>query len=78
MDVSPVSARIRILPSTGLTTDSKPGSYSQSMRGAIGAAVGSINSSWASVYTSTQSSLQCSHMSGLRVAMYLKGPFVQC
>jgi hypothetical protein len=42
MDVSPLSARIRILPSTGLKTGSKPGSCSQSTWGVVDVAVDSV------------------------------------
>jgi hypothetical protein len=78
MDEGPLSAKIRILPSTRLNAGSNLGSYTQSVRGVIGAAVGSTNCSWASVCTGTQSSLQCSHLPGLRAGMYLEGPLVRC
>jgi hypothetical protein len=78
MEESPISARPQILPSTRLKAGSSLGSCSQSVRRVVGAAVGSTNCSWVLVYTRTQSSIQCSHLPGLRVRMYLEGPLVWC
>jgi hypothetical protein len=71
-------AKIWILPNTGLKAGSSSWSCSQSTRRVVGATVGSTNRPLASVCTSTQSSLQPSHLLRLRAEMYLEGPLVRC
>jgi hypothetical protein len=63
-EVRPFSARYRIRSIMGSKLDSRQGSFTHSVRLRVGAPVGSASRSWASACTSTESSLQRSHLLG--------------
>jgi hypothetical protein len=66
-----------ILSITGLKVTCSLGVYSQAVFLAVGSSIGSTRRSWTSARTTTQSSLQRSHLMELMGAMYAIGSLAQ-
>jgi hypothetical protein len=79
IDVKPSPAKDLIFSSMGSYNCCRSGTFSQRSCLPIGALINNSSRSWKSVYTITQSSLQRSHLPGLRGVMYgIDGLLLPC